>query len=388
MSSSSQTPYNTPPTTPSTSFRIMTRAVLLTWSALKEEPTAGLVARYEAFCRSRPNHWRTLAVVESHDPNTPSFDPERPLHVHALTISVERKGGWETRNPRFWDFEGNHPNIAGKDLKEGPGGVPAVTAFHYLWKSVGENGEEVEDLMAGELTLEDLSEILVKGKGGKGGKRSRMQADLEDGEEIVSAETREEYFRAYKRLRPLQLTTAWNSIRAYAEYAYKEDAGLLEPIPVPLDLPADRDHIEQADAWFRSEIPAKARGMRHKILVIEGDTGTGKTAYVRSKGTHSRMCNVWNVGALSEEADVWVLDDMVSTNGRYSLKALSQYEADFTGRYKHVKAMKVRPTVILGNSRSAIMKCWSDIEGEEGEAWVARNVEWIYSGSMPFFVFP
>ncbi len=119
--------------------------------------------------------------------------------------------------------------------------------------------------------------------------------------------------------------------------------------------------------------------------MIEGATGTGKTAYARSKGTHSQMCNVWNIRALLEDADVWVLDDMVSTNGRYSLKALSQYKADFTGRYKHVKAMKVRPTVILGNSQTAIMKCWSDIEGEEGDVWIAGNVDWVYAGDNPFF---
>ncbi|KAG8687380.1 hypothetical protein FRC08_011994, partial [Ceratobasidium sp. 394] len=59
-----------------------------------------------------------------------------------LTISVEQREGWNTCNPRFWDFEGSHPNIASKDLREGPGGCPARTAFHYLWKDVGENGEE------------------------------------------------------------------------------------------------------------------------------------------------------------------------------------------------------------------------------------------------------
>jgi hypothetical protein len=128
--------------------------------------------------------------------------------------------------------------------------------------------------------------------------------------------------------------------------------------------------------------------MRHKILVIEGATGTGKTMYARSKGTHSRMCNVWNVASLSEDADVWILDDMVSTSGKYSLKALSQYEADFTGWYQRVKTMKVRPTIILGNSREAITRCWEDIKGLEGEEWVERNVEWIYSAAAPFYVFP
>jgi hypothetical protein len=127
--------------------------------------------------------------------------------------------------------------------------------------------------------------------------------------------------------------------------------------------------------------------MRHKILVIEGATGTGKTAYARSKGTHSQMCNVWNMASLSEDADVWILDDMVSTSGKYSLKALSQYEADFTGRYQRVKTMQVRPTIILGNSRTAITKCWEDISGPEGEEWVERNVEWIQSGVAPFYVF-
>ncbi|KAG8688603.1 hypothetical protein FRC08_011350 [Ceratobasidium sp. 394] len=123
----------------------------------------GLVARFEAFCRGRLNHWQTLAIVERHDPAQPGYDPTRPLHVHTLTISAERGGGWNTRNPRFWDFEGSHPNITPKDLREGPGGCPARTAFHYLWKDVREHGEEVEDLMAGELTEESLEGILVKG---------------------------------------------------------------------------------------------------------------------------------------------------------------------------------------------------------------------------------
>ncbi|KAG8688158.1 hypothetical protein FRC09_013077 [Ceratobasidium sp. 395] len=378
-------PGSEEPRTDGRSFRVQSRAVLLTWSALRDEPTGGLVARYKAFCRNRPKHWATLAVVERHNPEEAGFNPDRPLHIHALSISADQKNGWNTQNARFWDFEGNHPNIIQKGLQNGPGGNPARDAFHYLWKAVGENGEEVEDLMAGELTLETLEGILVEGQRGK---RSRQEADLEDGLEIVGAETKEEFYQTFKRLRPLQLTTAWNSVRAYAEYTYKTDAGLLEAIQVALEAPVLRDHVNQADQWFAREVPPKAPGMRHRILVIEGATGTGKTAYARSKGSHSRMCNVWNVGTLSADADFWVLDDMVHTHGKYSLKALSQYEADFTGRYSHVKTMKVRPTVILGNSRSAITKCWSDIEGEEGDAWVERNVEWVHAGDRPFFVFP
>ncbi|KAG8720977.1 hypothetical protein FRC08_016759 [Ceratobasidium sp. 394] len=181
-------------------FRVQSRAVLLTWSSLAEEPTTGLVARFEAFCRGRPNHWQTLAIVERHDPTQPDYDPARPLHVHALTISVDRRAGWNTRNPRFWDFEGSHPNIALKDLREGPGGCAARTAFHYLWKDVGEHGEEVKDLMAGELTEESLEGILEKGSGGK---RSRAQAELEDGLEIVAADSKDEFYQRFKQLRPL-----------------------------------------------------------------------------------------------------------------------------------------------------------------------------------------
>jgi len=124
--------------------------VLLTWSSLRDEPKEGLVARYAAFCRGRPNHWRTRAVVERHDPSKPGYDPTRPLHIHALTISIERSKGWNTRNSRFWDFEGVHPNIATKELREGPGGNPARTAFKYLEKTVGKDGVTVEEVMAGD----------------------------------------------------------------------------------------------------------------------------------------------------------------------------------------------------------------------------------------------
>jgi hypothetical protein len=226
---------------------------------------------------------------------------------------------------------GHNTNILVKSLRKGPGGIAARTSFHYLWKHFREMGEDIEDLMAGEMTEESMEGILEKGKARGGGKRSRAQADLEDGQEIVSAETMEESFRAYKRLRPLQMTTAWNLVRAYAEHAYRVDASLQEAITVELELPEYRLHVERADAWFRAEVPVRSQGMRHKILVIEGAMGTGKTVYTRSKGTHSRMCNVWNVVALSEDADVWILDDLVSSSGKYSLKALSQYKADFTG---------------------------------------------------------
>jgi hypothetical protein len=217
-------------------FSVQGRAALLTWSQLREEPTSGLVARctvyrrgvgdyplstpiafhspprFEAFCQSRPNHWQTLAVVERHDPTKADYDEELPLHIHALTISADWKNGWNTRNTRFWDFEGRHPNILVRSLREGPGGIAARTSFHYLWKHVGEMGEDIEDLMAGELMEESLEGILEKGKTRVGGKRSRAQADLEDGQEIVSAETIEQYYGTYKRLRPLQMTTAWNSV--------------------------------------------------------------------------------------------------------------------------------------------------------------------------------
>ncbi|QRW06323.1 hypothetical protein RhiLY_05322 [Ceratobasidium sp. AG-Ba] len=159
-------------------------------------------------------------------------------------------------------LRGDHPNILQKDLRDGPGGNPARDAFHYLWKHVGEGGEEVEELMAGELTLEQLEEILTKGRGGK---RSRQEAELEDGEEIVGSATKEEFYQAYKRLRPLDMTKSWNSIRAYAEYTYKADAGLLPAIPVELEVPEYRDHVEQADKWFAEEVRPKGPGMRHRI---------------------------------------------------------------------------------------------------------------------------
>ncbi|KAG8723115.1 hypothetical protein FRC09_004668 [Ceratobasidium sp. 395] len=219
-------------------FRVQSRAVLLTWSALREEPTGGLVARYEAWCRSRPNHWATLAVVKRHNPDELGFNPAQPLHVHALTISQERKNGWSTQNARFWDYEGNHPNIIQKGLQ----------------KAVGENGEEVEDLMAGELTLEALEGILVEGRPGK---RLRPQADLEDGLEIVGAETKDGFYSAYKRLRPLQMTTAWNLVHAYANYMYKTNEGLLPVMAVNLEAPLDREHIDRADEWFNREVPPK-----------------------------------------------------------------------------------------------------------------------------------
>jgi hypothetical protein len=79
-----------------------------------------------------------LAVVERHNPAKPDYDKNFPLHVHALTISSDQRNGWNTRNTRFWAFEGHHSNILAKSVKKGPGGIAARMSFHYFWKHVGE----------------------------------------------------------------------------------------------------------------------------------------------------------------------------------------------------------------------------------------------------------
>ncbi|QRW07253.1 hypothetical protein RhiLY_06252 [Ceratobasidium sp. AG-Ba] len=276
------------------------------------------------------------------------------------------------------------PHILQKGLQDGPGGNPARDAFHYLWKTVGENGEEVDELMAGELTLEALEGIL---KEGRRGKRSREQADLEDGEEIVGSATRDEFYQAYKQLRPLDMTKSWNSVRAYAEFAYKTDAGLLPAIPVNLEAPEYRDHIDQADRWFDQEVRPKGPGMRHRILVIEGERHW-EDCLRPLKGI--AQPNVQRMECGEPVGGRRCMD--TGRHGIHKRQVLPQspepIRSGLHGRYQRVKTMKVRPTVILGNSRAAITRCWSDIEGEEGEAWVAKNMEWVYSGGRPFFVFP
>ncbi|QRW06232.1 hypothetical protein RhiLY_05231 [Ceratobasidium sp. AG-Ba] len=224
----------------------------------------------------------------------------------------KRKGGWNTQNARFWDFEGNHPNILQKSLQDGPGGNPARTPSITCGRQKDEGGNAQESRLTWRM--------------------ARKLWGQQQGTNLPGLQT----------AAPLDMTKSWNSVRAYAEFAYKTDAGLLPAIPVNLEAPEYRDHIDQADRWFDQEVRQRVQACAIASC---------------------RMCNVWNVANLSED-DVWILDDMVSTNGKYSLKALSQYEADFTGRYQRVKTMKT--------------------EGEEGEAWVAKNVEWVYSGGRPF----
>ncbi|KAG8739543.1 hypothetical protein FRC10_005472 [Ceratobasidium sp. 414] len=130
----------------------------------------------------------------------------------------------------------------------------------------------------------------------------------------------------------LQRTTMWNLVQAYTEFTYKEDASLLQAMPVALEAPEDQEHIDPADWWFMREVPRKGPGMGDKDW---------KNGLHLVKGMHSWMSNVWNVGTLSEDANMWILNDMVHANGKNLLKALNQYEADFMGCYKHMKSIKV-----------------------------------------------
>lgn len=146
------------------------------------------------------------------------------IHLHCF-VDFNRK--FASRDPRFADVEGCHPNVQ-------PCGRTPEKMFDYAIKD--------GDIVAGGLERPD---------GGRLSKPSDPWA------EIILAEDRDSFFELCAKLAPRALACSFNSLRAYADWKYRP-----EPVPyeTPTGITIDTSHVDELDRWVRENLDGYTPG--------------------------------------------------------------------------------------------------------------------------------
>lgn len=197
------------------------------------------------------------------------------IHLHAF---VDFGHEYRTRNARFADVEGHHPNIQ-----------PCKKTPEKMWDYATKDGEVV----AGGLERPNGSSV---------------SEPSDPWPEIQLAASRDEFFELCARLAPRSLICSFTSLRAYADWKYRP-----EPVPyeTPSDWTFDTGAYPKLDEWVRENLEGYQPGRRGKSLVLIGPSRLGKTAWARSlRQDHTYFGGLFCLDEFDEGASYAIFDDM------------------------------------------------------------------------------
>jgi len=140
------------------------------------------------------------------------------LHLHAFFM-FERK--FESRNERIFDVDGRHPNIV-------RGYRTPELGYDYATKD--------GDIVGGGLARPDPDPI---------SEASSKWAT------IILQPSREEFYEAVARLDPRSLCVNFNSLRAYADWKYRDS---IEPYTTPPGLSFETGDFPELSRWVEENL--------------------------------------------------------------------------------------------------------------------------------------
>jgi hypothetical protein len=153
-------------------------------------------------------------------------------HLHVFCDFGRKK---QSRRPDYFDVEGHHPNIVPSRGRAGQG-----------WDYATKHG----DIVAGGLE-----------RPGGGG----LPSTPDKWREIVSAESREEFFDLLRTLDPKTLVTRWSELNRYADATY---AKRHEPYVGPPGLEFELGMVPELARWGRELVEADIVGKPHPCGAI------------------------------------------------------------------------------------------------------------------------
>lgn len=160
-------------------------------------------------------------------------------HLHCF---VDFNREFSSRDPRFADVEGFHPNV-----------LPGRKTPEKMWDYATKDG----DVVAGGLERPD----------GSGVPRSR-----DVWHDIILAESRAEFFELCAELAPRALACSYNSLRAYADWKYR-------PVRLPYSTPSgvriDTTGVGELDDWVRENLVGHQSGGELSCSSAVVCSGTG-----------------------------------------------------------------------------------------------------------------
>lgn len=239
-------------------------------------------------------------------------DGGRHFHVYAQFTSRFR-----TRNQRFFDFDGVHPNIKAvsgrKDSKS------AKRVYEYVTKD-------------NDVTLWPEDASFAFGSSDSGA--SRYAA-------VLSASSREEALEAIRNASARDWVIQHERILWYVDRQFPAFSASEFASPY-----ADASWNPSAClvAWYNNNLRGpQPAGFRPKSLVLVGPSRLGKTAWARSLGEHVYVAGAFNAELFKRRYGYFVFDDVapIADSLKRCWKQWFGGQRDFTVTGKYVKAFHV-----------------------------------------------
>ncbi|AFD63066.1 replication associated protein [Chickpea yellows virus] len=273
-----------------------------------------------------------------------------PAHLHCL-LQLDKRSN--IRDPSFFDFEGNHPNIQ-----------PA------------KNSEQVLDYISKD------ENVITKGEFRKH-KVSPTKTDERWRNIINTATSKEEYLGMIKEEFPHE----WATKLQWLEYSANKLFPEIEP---PYQSPFTSCSLqchEKITDWLNRDLYLEPEQLRHRrrSLYICGPTRTGKTSWARSLGLHNYFNGGVDFTTYNPLATYNIIDD-IPFKFCPNWKQLIGSQLDFTVNPKYGKKRRIKggiPCIILVNNDDDWMNDMSPAQNdyfqanccihymEEGETFIA-----------------
>lgn len=280
------------------------------------------------FLKSLPHASKVIVARELHQ--------DEGVHYHAVIEFAEKP---DTNNPRFFDFNGVHPNISGVQ------GLKAV--LKYVTKE--------DDFINDGFTLENKTPI------------------VELVQEAAELPTREAALRQIMDRGGDRALRMFNNVDGYLSVLQREST-LYQPVRLFPDHFKENEPWEDAIYRFTEYFVNPTQGRQgKKSLWLHGVTKLGKTDLARSLGPHWYMQNMWNAACLDDNACYGVMDDIGWEFMKFNYKGMLGFQTDVTvtDKYKKKFVYKGGKGVIVCSNKLP------DFTIEEWE-WLEGNVEFVH----------
>nr|AFD62986.1 replication associated protein [Chickpea chlorosis Australia virus]AFD62994.1 replication associated protein [Chickpea chlorosis Australia virus] len=337
---------------PSSSFRLQTKYVFLTYPRCSSDAESLRDFLWEKL--SRFAIFFIAVATELHQDGTP--------HLHCL-LQLDKRSN--IRDPSFFDFQGNHPNIQ-----------PA------------KNSEQVLDYISKD------GSVITRGDFRKH-KVSPTKSDDRWRTIIQTATTKEDYLEMIKTEFPHE----WATKLQWLEYSANK---LFPDIEPPYSSPFPNEFLqcdEEITEWLNRDLYVEPEQLQHRrrSLYICGPTRTGKTTWARSLGRHNYFNGGIDFTTYDPNATFNIIDD-IPFKFCPNWKQLVGSQKDFTVNPKYGKKKRVKggiPTIILVNNDDDWIKDMSSSQNEyfesnclihymtEGETFIAARRQVTQRASPP-----